>query len=152
MNFKKIFSVSIYDFSIIIYFLGIKITSSALYNLIYGNPLYTNCTILQDIKDLKRRGVQFLHPLGIVIAPEVKIGDNCIIMQNVTIGYGGSEKSHGYPIIGNNVKIFAGAVVVGNIKVGEGAVIAANSVVTKDVEPNTMVAGAPAKFKKKLNF
>lgn len=151
MNFKKIFSISLYDFSIVIYFFGIKITSSALYNLIYGNPLYTNCTILQDIKDLKRRGVQFLHPVGIVIAPEVKIGDNCIIMQNVTIGYGGSEKTHGYPIIGNDVKIYAGAVIVGNIKVGDGAVIAANSVVTKDVEAHTMVAGVPAVLKKRLD-
>ncbi|MBR1977822.1 serine acetyltransferase [bacterium] len=151
MNLKKIFSVSLYDFSIVIYIFGIKITSSALYNLIYGNPLYVNCSILQDIKDLKRRGTQFLHPVGIVIAPEVKIGDNCLIMQNVTIGYGMSEKSQGYPEIGSNVKIFAGAVIIGGIKVGDGAIIAANSVVTKDVEPNTMVAGAPAVFKKKLD-
>lgn len=151
MNLKKIFSVSLYDFSVVIYIFGIKITSSVLYNLIYGNPLYVNCSILQDIKDLKRRGTQFLHPVGIVIAPEVKIGDNCLIMQNVTIGYGMSEKGQGYPEIGSNVKIFAGAVIIGGIKVGDGAIIAANSVVTKDVEPNTMVAGAPAVFKKKLD-
>ena len=38
-----------------------------------------------------------------------------------------------------------------DITIGEGAVVAAGSVVTKDVEPYTLVGGNPARFIKKLN-
>ena len=147
----KIFSIDIMDFSFVIYFLGIKITTSFLYNLLYGNPLKTNCSILQNLKELEKKGTKFPHPVGIVIAPEVQIGKNCTILQNVTIGNGKRFNESSYPIIGDNVSILTGAVVVGGIKIGDNAVIAANSVVRSDVEKNTMVAGAPAKFVKTLN-
>lgn len=49
-------------------------------------------------------------------------------------------------IIGQDVWIGANCVVLAGVNVGEGAVIAAGSVVTKDVEPFTMVGGAPAKL------
>ena len=47
--------------------------------------------------------------------------------------------------IGNDVWIGCGAVICRNVKVGDGAVIAANAVVTKDVQPYSIVAGVPAK-------
>jgi len=47
--------------------------------------------------------------------------------------------------IGKNATIGVGAIILGGVKIGEGAIIAAGSVVTKDVEPYTMVAGIPAK-------
>ena len=79
--------------------------------------------------------------LGIVISSEVKIGDNCKIYQNVTLGAG----KDGYPEIGNNVTIYSNSVVIGKIKIGDNAVIGACSFVNKDVEANTVVAGNPAK-------
>lgn len=52
-------------------------------------------------------------------------------------------------IIGNDVWIGSHALLMGGIKIGDGAVIAAGSVVTKDVEPYSIVGGVPAKLIKK---
>lgn len=51
--------------------------------------------------------------------------------------------------IGNDVWIGAGSIILSGITIGDGAVIAAGSIVTKDVEPYTIVGGNPAKFIKK---
>jgi acetyltransferase-like isoleucine patch superfamily enzyme len=48
-------------------------------------------------------------------------------------------------VIERNVWIAAGAIIIGGVTVGENAVVAAGSVVTKDVPPNTLVAGNPAR-------
>lgn len=147
---NQIFSIEIFDHSFVIHFFGLKIITSLLYDIIYGNPLLTSCSILQSVKELKKKGTKFPHPIGIVIAQEVQIGKNCTILQNVTIGNGKTINKSAYPIIGDNVTILAGAVVIGGIKVGDNAVIAANAVVRTDVEKNTLVAGVPAKFIKKI--
>lgn len=52
-------------------------------------------------------------------------------------------------IIGNDVWIGNGAIVLRGVNVGDGAVIGAGAVVTKDVEPYTIVVGAPARPIKK---
>lgn len=53
-------------------------------------------------------------------------------------------------IIGNDVWIGNGAIILRGINVGDGAVIGAGAVVTKDVEPYTIVVGAPARPLKKI--
>ncbi len=52
--------------------------------------------------------------------------------------------------IGNGCWIGANAMIIGGVTIGDGAVVAAGAVVTKDVEPYTMVGGVPAKIIKKL--
>ncbi|MBR0445885.1 MAG: hypothetical protein IIX23_01180 [Oscillospiraceae bacterium] len=47
------------------------------------------------------------------------------------------------PIIGDNVTVYAGAIIVGGIKIGKNATIGAGAVVTKDVPDNATVVGAP---------
>lgn len=91
--------------------------------------------------------VGFFHNgLGVVIHPNAKIGDGCLLYQNVTIGGNGkSEGENGVPIIGKNVFIGAGAVILGPITIGDNARIGANSVVLSNVEANTTVVGSPAK-------
>ena len=51
--------------------------------------------------------------------------------------------------IGRDVWIGANAVILGGVTIGDGAVVAAGAVVTKDVEPGTVVAGVPAKVVKR---
>lgn len=48
-------------------------------------------------------------------------------------------------VIERNVWIAAGATIIGGVTVGENSVVAAGAVVTKDVPPNSLVAGVPAK-------
>jgi len=94
------------------------------------------------------KGALFPHDaLGVVIHPDVVIGENCHINQNVTIG--GRQRQdvdiEVLPKIGNNVTIGVSAVVLGDITVGDNAVIGAGSVVLHDVPANAIVAGVPAK-------
>jgi maltose O-acetyltransferase len=61
----------------------------------------------------------------------------------VTIGT--RHKGGGVPVVGSDVVVGAGAVILGGISIGDGAVIGANSVVTRDVAPGSTVVGAPAR-------
>jgi serine O-acetyltransferase len=96
-------------------------------------------------------GIKLPHPVGIVVGDRVVIGKNVTIFQNVTIGGAriGDAGAKNYPTIGDNVVIFAGAVVVGKIVVGDGAVIGANSVVLSDVPSGETCVGVPGKLIKK---
>lgn len=55
-------------------------------------------------------------------------------------------------VIKHDAWIGAGAIIMPDVTIGEGAVVGAGSVVTKDVDPYTVVAGVPAKILKKLDF
>lgn len=72
----------------------------------------------------------------------LKIGSDCWINQQVTIGYTFDKKP---PTIGNGVRISAGAKVIGDIKIEDNVIIAANAAVVKDIEENDIVGGVPAK-------
>lgn len=71
------------------------------------------------------------------------IGSDCWINQQVTIGYTFAPNA---PLIGNGVRLSAGAKVVGSIAIGDNAIIAANAAVVKDVPENAAVGGVPAKI------
>lgn len=101
--------------------------------------------------DTKKIGIGLViyHGYSTVIAAH-SIGKNCCIWQNVTLGR--RPKSDGgidTPIIGDNVRIYTGAIVIGGISIGDNAKIAAGSVVLKDVPANCLVAGVPAVVVKK---
>ncbi len=88
------------------------------------------------------------HGMGIVIGETAEIGDNCTIYHGVTLGGTGKDTGKRHPTIGNNVLIGAGAKVLGPFKVGDNSMIGANSVVLKEVPPNTTVAGVPGRMVK----
>ena len=92
------------------------------------------------------RGIMLDHGTGIVIGETAVVGDNCSILQNVTLGGNGKETGDRHPKIGKNVLLAAGAKILGNIKVGDCSKIAAGSVVLNDVPANKTVAGVPAKI------
>lgn len=83
--------------------------------------------------------------MGVVIHTKVKIGNRCMIGQQVTIG-GGNSRFPGVPIIGDNVYLGKGCIVFGGITVGNNVTIGANAVVDKPVPDNAIVAGVPAKI------
>lgn len=72
-----------------------------------------------------------------------RIGSDCWINQQVTIGYTFDSEP---PVIGNGVRISAGAKVLGQIEIGDNAIIGANAAVVKSVEENMIVGGVPAKI------
>lgn len=96
-------------------------------------------------------GLFLPHSIGIVIGHEVIAGANLEIFQNVTIGSNRKKRNNRMmPIIGNNVSIGTGAVVVGAITIGDNVIIGANSYIDKDVPGNVLIAGNPARIIKQL--
>lgn len=84
--------------------------------------------------------------MGVVIGAGSEIGKNTIIRQNVTIGGKNVNGQFVCPIVGDNVMIGAGAVLLGKIRIGNNVQIGANSVVLDDVPDNVTVVGAPARI------
>lgn len=100
----------------------------------------------------------------------LKIGAYCSIAEEVKILLGGHHRAdwvttfpfpafiseaahiksyngtHGDVIVGNDVWLCSGCTILSGVTVGDGAVVAANSLVTKNVEPYSVVGGNPAKF------
>jgi serine O-acetyltransferase len=83
------------------------------------------------------------HFGGITISPEVKIGSNCNISQQVTIGISGRGEKRGVPTIGNNVYIAPGAKIFGKIEIGNNVKIGANAVIHKSVPDNAIAVLNP---------
>ncbi|MGB9668565.1 MAG: serine O-acetyltransferase [Thermosulfidibacteraceae bacterium] len=89
------------------------------------------------------------HGMGVVIGETTEIEDNVTIYHGVTLGGVSLEKKKRHPTIKKNVVIGAGAKVLGPFTVGENSRIGANSVVVKEVPPNSTVVGIPGKIVKK---
>ena len=89
-------------------------------------------------------GLLVNHPNGIVIHPEARIGVNCLIFQQVTIGTRGTK---GAPEIGGHVDIGAGAKILGPVRIGAHAKVGANAVVLCDVPDGATAVGNPAAVK-----
>ena len=112
-------------------------------NLSVGNNVYFNfnCVVLDVVK--------------------VEIGNNVLIGSNTqlltaTHPIGKTERLKGLEYgerieIGDSVWLGAGVIVCPGVKIGSGAVVGAGSVVTKDVAPDTVVAGNPARIIRHIN-
>lgn len=129
-------------------------------------PMGEHCIVLERVS------IQQLHYLG----GEISVGDNVLIQRDVVLDYSGGLEigsgvvishgsyvlSHGHGLessghrcgravpartkIGSGAWIGAKAIVLGGVSIGEGSVVGAGSIVTKDVPPNQVWAGNPAKF------
>lgn len=92
-------------------------------------------------------GLRLPHPQGIVIGSAVRIGANCIIYHQVTLGgvRRGAFGTDAYPVVGDGVILFAGAKVLGPITIGDAVQVGANAVVLRDVPPHHHAVGIPAR-------
>lgn len=135
---------------------------------------YIKNTINSCDKNLKVFGpCKIKNPHNLIIGENVVINDfvyinaynNIILGNNISLSAGCiivstgldtnsflNEKKHinGDIIIGDNVQIGTGAIILANVKIGNNVIIGAGSVVNKDIEDNCVVAGVPAKIIKRL--
>jgi serine O-acetyltransferase len=114
-----------------------------------GRHLFWSIITQSDIDPRVQFGRDLMlpHPNGIVIHEDAVIGDQCMIMQQVTIGMIGEAC---VPTLGNNVYVGAGAKIIGKVSIGDGARIGANAVVVDDVPPGATAVGVPAKVVQRL--
>lgn len=132
-------------------------------NVLKKNKISWNSRMSSNIKISNSVVGNYTYVGCNTVINNTKIGNYCSIAPGVQIG--GMEHSHWWyststslsdkcisdrvTHIGHDVWIGAGVVVKQGVKIGDGAVIGAMSLVTKDVEANTIVFGIPAKFYKK---
>ncbi|MFL2717024.1 MAG: serine O-acetyltransferase EpsC [Gammaproteobacteria bacterium] len=90
-------------------------------------------------------GVMIDHATGVVIGETSQIDENVSIFQGVTLGGRGTEDGDRHPKIKSGASIYASSTILGNITIGKNSVVAAGSLVLKDVDSDTTVAGVPAK-------
>ena len=125
-----------------------------------------------EIGDETKIGTSSKFRKGAKIGSRCKIGSHTFICEGVTIesevfvGHGVTFINDRYPratsatgqlqteadwycqstVVKRGASIGSGATLLGGITVGENAIVGAGSVVTKDVPPNTIVAGNPARI------
>lgn len=88
-------------------------------------------------------GAYFAHRgIGVVIHSRAKIGVNCKIESNVTVG---GTRGKGIPVIGDNCLLGAGSTIIGDITIGNDVIVGAGAVVVNDVKDGVIVAGVPAR-------
>lgn len=87
-------------------------------------------------------GLFLQHAFSTIVVAR-RIGANCWINQQVTIGF---KANSDCPILGDDVIVGAGAKVLGSVRIGNQVVIGANAVVLSDVPDHCVVAGVPARI------
>ena len=89
------------------------------------------------------------HGVGVVIGETAIIGNDVLIYQQVTLGGVSTDKGKRHPTIEDGVVIGAGAKILGNITIGANSKVGANSVVVKNVPPESTAVGIPARVLKR---
>ncbi|GAC1549183.1 MAG: serine O-acetyltransferase [Candidatus Velthaea sp.] len=85
------------------------------------------------------------HGTGVVIGGTAIVGDDVTIYQGVTLGGTSLQRTKRHPTIEDNVTVGSGAAILGDITIGKNTKVGANSVVVKDVPPNSTVVGIPGR-------
>jgi serine O-acetyltransferase len=86
-------------------------------------------------------GLFILHGFSTIISAR-SIGRDCTVFQQVTIGH---TNATDFPTIGNEVTVYAGAMVLGNVTLGDGCTVGAGAVVVDDVPVGVTVVGPKAR-------
>lgn len=128
-----------------------------LFSRIYIHALRNNWRIISrvlgliagcDIKCKIPERVFIPHPTGIVIDTLTQLGNDVVLLQNVTLAgvkpYYKPERSDPTkvdPIIKDGVYVGPGAAILGHVTIGEWSIIGANAVITIDVPPYSIAVG-----------
>ncbi|MDP9237705.1 MAG: serine O-acetyltransferase [Chloroflexota bacterium] len=83
------------------------------------------------------------HGMGVVIGETAIIGDDCHLLQGVTLGGTSLHRTKRHPTLGNRVVVGAGAKIIGAVEIGDNARIGAGSVVVTNVPENATIVGVP---------
>lgn len=89
------------------------------------------------------------HGMGVVIGETAEIAENVTLYHQVTLGGVSLKKEKRHPTLKERVVVGAGAKILGPFTVGENSKIGANSVVVREVPPNSTVVGVPGRVAKK---
>ena len=95
-------------------------------------------------------GFNIFHRGTVIIGP-CKIGRNCTMSHNITIGRTMKAGKVGNPVIGDNVFMGAGVVIIGDVRIGNNVMIAPNAFINFNVPDNSIVIGNPGKIIEKEN-
>ena len=92
-------------------------------------------------------GLRIFHCHAVVLNPGTRLGARCTLRAGVVLGNAvdrdGTESAA--PVLGDEVAVGAGALVLGPVTVGDGARIGAGAVVVRDVPAGATVVGNPAR-------
>lgn len=94
------------------------------------------------------RGLLMDHATGVVIGETAVVGDNVVLLHQVTLGGSGMGKGVRHPNIGNGVLLGAGVCVLGPVSLGRGSKVGARSVVVNSLPPHCVAVGVPARVVK----
>jgi sugar O-acyltransferase (sialic acid O-acetyltransferase NeuD family) len=121
--------------------LGGQLTSVIDLSIAKGNyiKIEEGCTLMAGVKVSNgvKLGKGVLAYYDVIVTHDVEIGNFVELSPGC--------KLLGHVRVGDRVQVGAGAVILPKLKIGKGAIIGAGAVVTKDVKPNTVVVGNPAK-------
>lgn len=85
----------------------------------------------------------FLSNMGNIMLGSEKIGGNCTVHHNVTLGQGRDRRE---PTIGDSVWIGPDSVIYGGINIGDNTIIDGNTVLSRSIPANLHVGGNPCKM------
>ncbi len=119
-------------------------------------PFYTDCgkNISVGKNVFINSGCRFQDQGGITIGDGALIGHS-VVLATLNHDLDPSKRSNLHPapiVIGKNVWIGSNSTILPGVTIGDGAVVAAGAVVTKDVPPNVVAGGVPAKIIKKIEI
>lgn len=97
-------------------------------------------------------GLRVYHAGGFVhVGANCRIGRNCTLLPGVVFGNKYEKATEDAITVGNNCYFGLNVALFGPLKIGDNVTVGANSVVTKDIPNNAVVAGAPARVIRVIN-